>query len=310
MKSKRKNPIPTNYQPRIDYSDYSPEPLDLVGDAALSIMDAARYVVKNNPMYVGKHLMDAAYLFNAYLEEVGNDPVILRTITRLRELAKAENYTDRQWVEEEFLSIVEPLEFWAEDRPYAVRVGTTKVLDKIIRILQGRLSKTDKLVDEMTQKLTEGIKRRPPQLRRKNPLDTKGSPQPGCYCYQCELRRKRMGQGWTFPTISGRDGTARAGTFNTDEFEKDPAKKWIRRSTREWRRRNPRKQVICGTQVKVQRYGGGTRYYCPRCDLRRDYYGMTWISWANASPPADYRCQKIAMDKPKRRAPHWRWRLR
>lgn len=39
---------------------------------------------------------------------------------------------------------------------------------------------------------------------------------------------------------------------------------------------------VCGAPLKVERYGGGHRYYCPSCDIRR--FNGTTIVWTNAFP--------------------------
>ena len=35
--------------------------------------------------------------------------------------------------------------------------------------------------------------------------------------------------------------------------------------------------------IKVELYGGGHRWYCKTCDIRREY--LTIISWTNSTPP-------------------------
>lgn len=51
----------------------------------------------------------------------------------------------------------------------------------------------------------------------------------------------------------------------------------------------------CEATVKVENYGGGVRYHCPSCDVRRNEYQMPMASWTNASPPQDRRCTKQAV---------------
>jgi len=52
--------------------------------------------------------------------------------------------------------------------------------------------------------------------------------------------------------------------------------------------------TTCGTPLKVERYGGGHRYYCPHCDVRRDYLAM--ITWTNAFPQKS-ECQNVLSKK-------------
>lgn len=52
----------------------------------------------------------------------------------------------------------------------------------------------------------------------------------------------------------------------------------------------------CGAPLKVQRYGGGSRYYCS-CDVRKNEYGMPMIQWTNADPPVDRLCNKRVMKR-------------
>jgi len=39
--------------------------------------------------------------------------------------------------------------------------------------------------------------------------------------------------------------------------------------------------VMCGSSYITQPYGGGTRYACPNCDVRRNDYGIPFVSWTN-----------------------------
>jgi len=49
----------------------------------------------------------------------------------------------------------------------------------------------------------------------------------------------------------------------------------------------------CGHTIKVEAYGGGTRYYCPNCD--RGYFGrLPSITYTNAPPPKDLTCHRPA----------------
>jgi len=58
--------------------------------------------------------------------------------------------------------------------------------------------------------------------------------------------------------------------------------------------------TACGEPLIVQRYGGGMRYYCPRCDVRRSTATLrriTSISWTHASPPQERLCPNILPGK-------------
>ncbi len=48
----------------------------------------------------------------------------------------------------------------------------------------------------------------------------------------------------------------------------------------------------CGETVKVQAYGVGLRWYCPRCDCRSNWYGHPTISFTNGPPPQDRICHR------------------
>lgn len=48
----------------------------------------------------------------------------------------------------------------------------------------------------------------------------------------------------------------------------------------------------CGAQLRVENYGGGVRYHCPYCDVRRNEYRIPMAQWTNAAPPEDRRCNK------------------
>lgn len=50
----------------------------------------------------------------------------------------------------------------------------------------------------------------------------------------------------------------------------------------------------CGCRVRVERYGGGHRWYCPQCDSRKDYFGgLPVIYWTNSTPPKDGECPNL-----------------
>lgn len=51
------------------------------------------------------------------------------------------------------------------------------------------------------------------------------------------------------------------------------------------------RKVICGNLVKAERYGGGSRYHCPVCDIRTEN-GLKMANWINAAPPEDGVCHK------------------
>ena len=42
---------------------------------------------------------------------------------------------------------------------------------------------------------------------------------------------------------------------------------------------------ICHTKVKVERYGGGWRWYCPKCDIYSVPLEPIKIYWTNSTPP-------------------------
>jgi len=47
--------------------------------------------------------------------------------------------------------------------------------------------------------------------------------------------------------------------------------------------------LTCEEHVKVERYGGGTRWHCPTCDSNHNGY-LTTITWTNSQPPAGNAC--------------------
>lgn len=47
----------------------------------------------------------------------------------------------------------------------------------------------------------------------------------------------------------------------------------------------------CGQQIKVEAYGGGTRWYCPVCDTYHNGH-RTVISYTNGNPPKDLTCHR------------------
>ena len=42
-------------------------------------------------------------------------------------------------------------------------------------------------------------------------------------------------------------------------------------------------------KVKTERYGGGERWHCPRCDVRQGAK-LSIISWTNSTPPKNGHC--------------------
>jgi hypothetical protein len=95
------------------------------------------------------------------------------------------------------------------------------------------------------------------QQRRYNPLNEDGSPQPGCYCYACEVARKRTGRDWAFPpSIDDPSpnkpfgaGPLRPGSY----FSGNTSKRWVRRASPNWRRRNPMRKRYETYDVRLNR---------------------------------------------------------
>ncbi len=50
----------------------------------------------------------------------------------------------------------------------------------------------------------------------------------------------------------------------------------------------------CGRLLRVESYGGGTRYHCPHCDVKHNEYHIPMAQWSNATPPQDRRCTRPA----------------
>lgn len=42
------------------------------------------------------------------------------------------------------------------------------------------------------------------------------------------------------------------------------------------------KLTMCGYSYRSEPYGGGVRYHCPSCDVRKNAYGITLVSWTNS----------------------------
>jgi hypothetical protein len=40
-------------------------------------------------------------------------------------------------------------------------------------------------------------------------------------------------------------------------------------------------RAFCGHSYVTQPYGGGQRFHCPSCDVRRNAYGYMVVSWTN-----------------------------
>lgn len=47
--------------------------------------------------------------------------------------------------------------------------------------------------------------------------------------------------------------------------------------------------IKCSSDLVVQSYGGGTRYHCPKCDVRM-FGGMLTAYWTNGPVPASRKC--------------------
>ena len=56
---------------------------------------------------------------------------------------------------------------------------------------------------------------------------------------------------------------------------------------------------ICGDTLVVKPYGGGVRYYCPSCDVRRAW-GIATVSWTNGSPGPNRVCNNSEKSATKR----------
>ena len=41
----------------------------------------------------------------------------------------------------------------------------------------------------------------------------------------------------------------------------------------------------------VERYGMGTRYYCPECDVRKNMFGISIVTMTNGSAKVGDKCQ-------------------
>lgn len=54
--------------------------------------------------------------------------------------------------------------------------------------------------------------------------------------------------------------------------------------------------VTCGAELKVERYGGGTRYACPFCDRGHNGY-LSTIRWTNGQPSKSGRCDKLVVNR-------------
>ena len=50
------------------------------------------------------------------------------------------------------------------------------------------------------------------------------------------------------------------------------------------------KMISCSAPLVVQAYGGGTRYHCPKCDVR-DWNGLPVAYWTNGPIPASRECE-------------------
>lgn len=50
------------------------------------------------------------------------------------------------------------------------------------------------------------------------------------------------------------------------------------------------KTINCSEPLVVQQYGGGTRYHCPKCDVRV-FGSMPTAYWTNGPIPASRKCE-------------------
>jgi len=41
--------------------------------------------------------------------------------------------------------------------------------------------------------------------------------------------------------------------------------------------------MMCGFSYRTEPYGGGQRFHCPNCDVRKNGHGLTVISWTNGN---------------------------
>ena len=106
------------------------------------------------------------------------------------------------------------------------------------------------------------------KLRRRNPLQN-GRPDAGCNCHSCEAARKRAGRGWTFSIRRKKEyGLAeRVGMFGVNE---DESKRWVRRSSRAWRR-NPIPKELPLDLLQLPDWLSLTPpSECPSCDEATD----------------------------------------
>lgn len=157
----RHNPIPSNYVP-VDLAGdlYAAQALDAVDDAIIDLLNASQALIEQRPLYVGKHLMDAAYRLNKYQELAGNDPLILELAIKLRDLALYEGYQDFESIRDRFLSIVETLRPWVLQQVYFRRLlRPERKLDKIIRFLGGLMTERDKTTSDLAQEIHRILKR-------------------------------------------------------------------------------------------------------------------------------------------------------
>jgi hypothetical protein len=49
------------------------------------------------------------------------------------------------------------------------------------------------------------------------------------------------------------------------------------------------KTISCSAPLVVQQYGGGTRYHCPKCDVRL-FGSMLTAYWTNGPIPSNRKC--------------------
>lgn len=57
------------------------------------------------------------------------------------------------------------------------------------------------------------------------------------------------------------------------------------------------KQKTCNQPLIVERYGGGSRYHCPVCDVVSNSNAIKVAYWTNGTPPASLLCDKKLPNK-------------
>ena len=49
----------------------------------------------------------------------------------------------------------------------------------------------------------------------------------------------------------------------------------------------------CNAHLVVERYGMGTRYHCPVCDVRKNMFGISVVTHTNGPANIGDKCQKL-----------------